>query len=87
MTPPSSAHSSEYWAPPRAIWETSFVSSCWSAASAPSPVVITSPMCETSNIPAPLRTASCSAPTPAYWIGISQPAKSAIRAPAATWRS
>ncbi len=41
------------------------------------------PMCETSNSPAALRTASCSAMTEVYWTGISQPAKSTNRAPSA----
>ena len=52
----------------------------WRAASAP--CTDTRPMCETSNTPARVRTASCSAMMPAYWSGISQPAKEAKRAPA-----
>src|SRR5215468_10739210 len=51
--------------------------------SAPSPRNSISPMCETSNTPAAFRTASCSATTPVYWTGMSQPAKSTIRAPSA----
>ena len=44
-------------------------------------------MCETSKTPQSVRTARCSAMTPSYWTGISQPAKGTMRAPAATWRS
>ena len=46
-----------------------------------------SPMCETSKTPASVRTARCSASTPSYCTGISQPAKGTMRAPAATCRS
>src|SRR5262249_42894169 len=38
-------------------------------------------MCETSNRPAAVRTASCSLTTDLYWRGIPQPAKSTMRAP------
>ena len=41
-------------------------------------------MCETSNTPQSVRTALCSAITPSYWTGISQPANGTIRAPSAT---
>ena len=45
-------------------------------------------MCETSNTPAALRTASCSARTPSgYWTGISQPPNETSFALAATWAS
>ena len=44
-------------------------------------------MCETSNAPAAVLTATCSGITPSYWTGISQPEKGTIRAPAARWRS
>src|SRR5918996_2948916 len=44
-------------------------------------------MCETSNIPALVRTATCSCRIPSYWTGISQPAKGTSRAPAASCRS
>ena len=51
----------------------------WRAAAAaaprpPAPTVSISPMCETSKTPQPERTARCSARTPSYWTGISQPA-------------
>ena len=58
-----------------------------SAAPASGPSTISSPMCERSNRPAAARTARCSSMIPAYWIGISQPAKSTILAPSASWRS
>ena len=45
------------------------------------------PMWETSKIPAPERTAMCSARMPSYWTGISHPAKGTRRAPAAAWRA
>ena len=44
-------------------------------------------MWETSNTPASVRTARCSAMMPSYCTGIAQPANGTIRAPAATWRS
>src|SRR4051794_7925699 len=46
-----------------------------------------SPMCDRSKRPARSRTARCSSRMPAYWTGISHPAKSIIRAPSATCRS
>ena len=57
-------------------------------ARAPGPRSAKRPMCETSNRPAPPRVARCSAMMPVgYCTGISQPPKSTIRAPSATWRS
>src|SRR6266540_5783975 len=44
-------------------------------------------MCETSNTPAPVRTATCSWRMPSYCTGISQPANGTRRAPARSWRS
>src|SRR3954454_20702362 len=44
-------------------------------------------MCETSNTPAPVRTATCSWRMPSYCTGISHPANGTRRAPAARWRS
>ncbi len=85
--PPSSPHSTLYWAPPTSILETSLDSSRCSSASASGPLVWISPMCETSKIPQALRTARCSWRTPSYCTGISQPAKSTSFAPAWTWRS
>ena len=57
MTPPFSLQRHEYWAPPTAIFDTSFDSISCRKASAPGPSTSTSPMCETSNIPAWVRTA------------------------------
>ena len=53
----------------------------------PGPRVSISPMCETSNIPAPVRTATCSGRIPSYCTGISQPANGTSLAPARSWRS
>ena len=86
-TPPSSRHSTEYWAPRSAIFVTSFERTRWRNASAPGPLVSTSPMCDTSNTPAFVRTATCSWRMPSYCTGISQPAKGTSLAPAASWRS
>jgi len=72
-----------YTACPSAALPRSLVMSAFALSSAPSPRNSISPMCETSNIPAAFRTASCSATTPVYWTGMSQPAKSTIRAPSA----
>ena len=41
-------------------------------------------MCETSKTPASVRTALCSASTPSYCTGISQPANGTMRPPAST---
>ena len=59
-TPPSSLHSTEYCAPPGTIVVTSFDRIRWRNSSACGPVVSISPMCETSNTPACVRTATCS---------------------------
>ena len=45
------------------------------------PVIQICPMWEMSKTPQPSRTARCSGRMPAYWIGISQPAKGANFAP------
>ena len=42
-------------------------------------------MCPRSNNPQPVRTAWCSAVIPPNWTGMSQPAKSTKRPPAAFW--
>ncbi|GMA32534.1 hypothetical protein GCM10025875_25260 [Litorihabitans aurantiacus] len=42
-------------------------------------------MCEMSNRPAVVRTATCSATSEVYFTGIDQPANGTIVAPAATW--
>src|SRR5258708_2908624 len=56
----------------------------WTASSAPGPRIMMSPMCETSNIPTPVRTARCSfmsPPVAGYSTGMSHPPKSTILAP------
>ena len=64
MTPPSSLQRHEYWAPPISILATSLESTSCRKASAPGPSTSTSPMWETSNIPACVRTAECSSRIP-----------------------
>ena len=86
-TPPSSRQSTEYWAPRSAIFATSFESSRWRSSSACGPLVSISPICETSNMPALFRTATCSWRMPSYCTGISQPANGTSLAPARSWRS
>src|SRR5688572_1645276 len=54
---------------------------CCTASSAPLPAISTSPMCETSNSPAAVRTAMCSAVMPEYSTGMSQPPNGTMRAP------
>src|ERR1700730_16547939 len=54
----------------------------WARANASAPRAKTRPMCDRSNRPHPERTAWCSARMPdEYWTGMSQPAKSTMRAP------
>ena len=85
--PPDSFGSSVYCAPPPSIRSRSFESAACRNACAPSPPTISWPMCETSKIPAAVRTARTSSITPAYWTGISNPANGTIRPPRARWRS
>ena len=87
MIPPSSFVRRVYWASPTSSRETSFESIRWSISSAAGPSTSISPMCETSKTPESVRTALCSAITPSYCTGISQPANGTSRAPAATCRS
>src|SRR5262245_58187317 len=54
---------------------------------APGPANRSRPMCETSNSPAAVRLAVCSATIDEYCTGIDQPAKSTIRPPWATCQS
>ena len=54
---------------------------------APFPLMMMSPMWETSNIPTRLRTFMCSSAMPVYCSGISHPPKSIIRAPDETCQS
>src|SRR6476659_6742099 len=87
MIPPSSFVRSVYWAWPGEMRSRSFESAPCSSSPARGPSTSSSPMCETSNTPASVRTARCSGITPSYWTGISQPAKGTIRAPSSTCRS
>src|SRR5690242_4851110 len=68
---------------------TSFVRHALTKSAAPGPVTDALPRWLTSKTPTRSRTAVCSAttPPPGYSIGMSQPPKSAILAPRATWRS
>ena len=70
--------------PADSILATSFESTRCRNASAPGPSTSTSPMWETSNIPACVRTAECSSRIPSYVTGISQPAKGTTFAPSST---
>ena len=81
MIPPRSFVRSVYCASPGSSFATSFESIAWSSSSARGPSTSSSPMCETSKTPASVRTARCSAITPSYWTGISQPANGTSRAP------
>src|SRR5260370_743767 len=83
ITPPLSLQSALYCAWPWLHLERSLVTSRCAASSARGPSTVTSPMCETSKMPTRSRTAACSSSTPLYCTGISQPANSTIRAPAA----
>src|SRR5690242_17354884 len=88
-TPPSSRQHSVYCACPGPIRDRSLVRQPSTNAAAPGPRTVPVPRCETSNSPAAVRPAVCSAitPPPAYSIGIDQPLKSASLAPRATCRS
>ncbi len=68
---------------------TSLVRQALTKSAAPGPVTEALPRWLTSKTPTRSRTAVCSAttPPPGYSIGMSQPPKSAILAPRATWRS
>src|SRR5881628_1596225 len=59
----------------------------WTAARASVPATSISPMWLTSNTPARVRTAICSAVIPEYSTGISQPPNGTIRAFDAQWRA
>jgi hypothetical protein len=62
--PPSSRQSTEYWAPPMSIFDTSFESNRCKSSAASRPDVSISPMWETSKTPQDVRTAMCSCRTP-----------------------
>src|SRR5438067_3368965 len=86
-TPPYSRHMRLYCAWPGWTLDTSFVSTDCRNCSASAPWTSRRPMCEMSNSPATLRTARCSSRIDVYCCGSSQPPKSTIRPPSATWRS
>src|SRR3954453_1454901 len=88
-TPPDSSQHRVYWAEPGAMRRTSLVRQRLTKSAAPGPATDALPRWLTSKTPARSRTAVCSAttPPPGYSIGMSQPPKSAILAPRATWRS
>src|SRR3954471_24941110 len=79
--------SAEYCACPAASREASFVVMCWTAFNASAPAISISPMCDTSNRPARVRTAMCSSTMPLYSTGMSQPPNSTMRAPSARCRA
>ena len=83
MIPPDGRHTGEYSPWPGINRAASLVIRRCTDSSAPGPKTSTSPMWETSNRPAAVRTAWCSSTMPAYCTGISQPPNSTIRAPAA----
>src|SRR3954470_10913972 len=88
-TPPDSSQHRVYWAEPGAMRRTSLVRQRLTKSAAPGPVTDALPSWLRSKTPTRSRTAVCSAttPPPGYSIGMSQPPKSAILAPRATWRS
>src|SRR6476619_3479520 len=88
-TPPASSQHRVYCADPGWIRRTSLVRQALTKSAAPGPVTDALPRWLTSKTPTRSRTAVCSAttPPPGYSIGMSQPPKSAILAPRATWRS
>src|SRR4051812_9899900 len=88
-TPPASSQQRVYCAEPDPIRRTSLVRQALTKSAAPGPVTDALPRWLTSKTPTRSRTAVCSAttPPPGYSIGMSQPPKSAILAPRATWRS
>jgi len=68
---------------PGSIRPRSLVNAHWSASSAAAPATRTEPRCETSNTTPCSRHARCSSRTPVYWMGISHPPNSAMRASSA----
>ncbi len=85
MMPPSGVHIGVYMAWWSAMRARSFVTNPWIRGSAPGPAMSNSPMWDTSNRPARVRTARCSSMMPVYCTGISHPLNGTMRAPAATW--
>ena len=84
--PADGRQAQEYIAWPSASLPTSLVTSLCTASTARGPRKMTSPMCETSKMPAASRTALCSSRMPEYWTGIAQPPKSITFAPRALCR-
>ena len=82
--PPVSWHIAAYIALPGTSLEASLVTRCCTNAKACGPVTSTSPMWLTSNTPAAVRTARCSATMPRYCTGIAKPPKGTILPPRAT---
>ena len=76
-----------YWTCPGASRAASLGVKCWMKARASRPWIMISPIWLTSKSPARVRTARCSAMTPLYSTGISQPKNSMILAPALLWNS
>src|SRR6476619_3798639 len=72
-----------YWARPGPIRPRSFVNAHCRTGTAPLPVTRTDPRCETSKTTARSRHARCSSSTLRYWIGMSQPPNSVMRASSA----
>src|SRR5919198_1374071 len=85
--PPRSFVRSVYCASPTSIRSRSFERRCWRSSPARGPSTSSSPMWDTSKTPQSVRTARCSAITPSYCTGISQPANGTRRAPSSTWRA
>ena len=81
---PSGVSSAEYCACPIFRRLASLHVRCCTVLSASLPAISISPMWLTSNTPARVRTARCSAVMPEYSTGMSQPAYGTIRAPEAT---
>jgi hypothetical protein len=67
--------------------DTSFVHNVLTRSLAPLPLIRKSPMWETSNAPAVVRTAMCSSIMVVYWMGMSHPANQTILAPSFTCSS
>src|SRR6516164_4224261 len=65
----------------------SLVKTGWIRSRAPAPANESRPMWLTSKMPAPVRTAVCASVMVVYWMGMSHPPKSTIRAPCETCQS
>ena len=88
MALPCSSERIVYWAWSIFSAAALFVSTCWTKARRSFPRMRRRPMWDTSKMPHLLRHQRCSAMMPVgYWIGMYQPPKSTIVAPAAMWAS